>query len=174
MNNYILDTCAFISGLNATYKGKFYSVPSVIEELPQSSMARLRLLTSVESGHLTIMSSSKKFNDEVIKTSKELGEIGALSKADLQVIALALELETKGLDPIIITDDYAIQNMAEHLGISYSSLATFGITYEFIWETYCTACYKVYEQDCKSIFCQICGTKLKRKVISKQARRSLV
>ena len=173
MNNYVLDTCAFITGLNATHKGKFYSVPSVIEELPQSSMARLRLLTSVESGHLTIMLSSKKYLDEIVKISKDLGEFDTLSKADLQLIALALELETKGLDPIIITDDYAIQNMAEHLGISYSSLATFGITYEFIWKTYCTACHKVYEQDYKSILCQICGTKLKRKVISKQARRSL-
>jgi UPF0271 protein len=172
MNNYVLDTCAFISGLNTTYKGKFYSVPSVIKELPLTSMARLRLLTSMESGHLKIISSSRKYHDEVVKTSKELGEIGALSKTDLQLVALALELETKGLDPIIITDDYAIQNIAEHLNISYSSLATLGITYEFIWKIYCSACYKVYEQDCKSVLCQICGTRLKRKVISKQARRS--
>lgn len=173
MNNYVLDTCAFIVGLNTANKGKFYSVPTVVEELPQGSMALLRLISSVESGHLIIVSSSKKYRDKAIKISRELGESNVLSKTDLQVIALALELESKDLDPIIITDDYAIQNVAEHLHISFSSLATFGITYEFNWKSYCPACYKVFLQECKSIFCEICGTKLKRKVIGKQVRRSL-
>ncbi len=168
MKIYVLDTCAFIMGLNPSLlTGRFYSVPSVIKELPSGSMSLLRLRTSQEAGHLIIMNSSDEYYEKVIKISKELGELFSLSKADMQVIALALELEEKGLKPIIITDDYAIQNTAEHLGISFQSISTFGIVYEFYWQIYCPACYKIYSQEYDQTFCQICGTRLKRKVIKK-------
>ncbi len=159
-------------GLNSTsIKGKVYSVPAVAEELPPGSMALLRFGASQEVGNLIIMSPSTKHCNKVIKVSMKLGESTVLSKADLQVIALALELETKGLNPIIVTDDYAIQNVAGHLNLSFSSLATFGISYEFNWTLYCPACYRRYQQDYRLATCKVCGTRLKRKVVRKLERR---
>lgn len=39
-----------------------------------------------------------------------------LSKADLQVLALAMELKRRGLRPLIVTDDYSIQNVTNKIG----------------------------------------------------------
>ncbi len=171
MNCYILDACAFILGLNSTsIKGRIYSVPAVADELPPMSMALKRFITSHESGYLKILQPSAKYHNEVLKTSRKLGESSILSKADLQIIALALELKTKEANPIIVTDDYAIQNVAEHLNLPYSPLATLGISYEFKWTFYCPACFRRYKQDYGPTTCEICGTKLKRKVVRKIER----
>ena len=153
-------------------RGKVYSVPAVAKELPPGSMALLRFTTSQEAGNLTILSSSTQYHDKVMKVSKELGESTVLSKADLQIVALALEMEKKGVNPVIVTDDYAIQNVAEHLELPFSSLATFGISYEFNWTLYCPACYKRYPQDYGLTTCEVCGTELKRKVVRKLERRN--
>lgn len=172
MVSYVLDACAFINGVDpSSIKGRAYSVPAVDEELPSGNMASLRFITSKEAGHLTVKMPSSNHIEEVMKASKRLGESSTLSTADLQVVALALELNAKSLDPTIVTDDYAIQNVAEHLRLSYSSLATLGITYEFNWMLYCPACFKSYEQDYKLRTCEVCGTKLKRKVARKLERR---
>jgi len=91
-----------------------------------------------------------------------------LSKADTGVLALALELRTEGKTPIIVSDDYAVQNVAEGIGIAYQPLATLGIREKFSWTYYCPACYRRYTQ-ADSQVCIVCGTKLKRKPVQKQA-----
>ena len=168
MINYVLDACAFITGINpSSIEGKVYSVPAIAEELPRGSMAFLRFNASQEAGHLSVIAPSSDYLEKIVETSKELGEAKELSKADLQVIALALELKSKEKNPTIVTDDYAIQNVAEHLELNYSSLATLGIEYEFNWTLYCPACFKEYQQEYKLSSCEVCGTKLKRKVRKK-------
>jgi len=103
--------------------------------------------------------------------SRKAGESGYLSKADREVLALALDLKLDGHEPVIVSDDYAIQNLAEHLQIGHSSLANYGIVHRFDWIMYCPACYRRYKPPEKS--CRVCGTQLKRKVLSKKkaARR---
>ena len=56
-----------------------------------------------------------------------------LSEADKQVLALALELKGSGLTPLIVTDDYSIQNVANKIGVEFTSLMTFGIKFRFKW-----------------------------------------
>jgi len=76
---------------------------------------------------------------------------------------LALELKDSGLTPLIVTDDYSIQNVANKIGVEFSSLMTFGIKFRFKWILYCPACYRKYPSDYKSKVCEVCGTELKRK-----------
>ncbi|MEM3061768.1 MAG: nucleic acid-binding protein, partial [Candidatus Bathyarchaeia archaeon] len=101
--------------------------------------------------------------------SIKLGEKLVLSEADLEILALAFDLKLKGESPVIVSDDYSIQNMAESLGLKYSSLATFGISHKFEWILYCPACFKKYPQSYSSKVCAICGTALKRKVLRKKS-----
>ena len=90
-----------------------------------------------------------------------------LSKADVEVLALALDLKKSGLSPAIVSDDYAIQNVSETLDIEHSSLANFGITRRFNWVYYCPACFRRYPIEEADQTCRVCGTHLKRKVIKK-------
>ncbi|MBS7622944.1 NOB1 family endonuclease [Candidatus Bathyarchaeota archaeon] len=168
MTTYILDTSALVMGVNpSAIKGRVYSVPEVERELPPKSMAAIRFTTSRESRSLSIRAPQRASYEAVRRASLKLGEKGALSRADLQILALGLDLRMDGLNPTIVSDDYAVQNVAEHLGLSYTSLATFGITYEFNWSLYCPACFRRYLHSYLERRCEVCGTALKRRVLKR-------
>jgi len=104
----------------------------------------------------------------VEETSSKVGDVGVLSKADREVLALALDLRESGLLPVIVTDDYAIQNVSETLGVEHASLSTFGIAQKFDWIYYCPACFRRYKLEDAERPCRVCGTRLKRKVVGKE------
>ena len=168
MKAYILDTSALMMGVNPSMiEGEVYSVPEVEFELSPRSMATLRFNTCRDNSVLLIRSPRQSSYEGVRKASIKLGEKGVLSRADLQILALGLDLRLDGMNPIIVSDDYAIQNVAEHLGLSYTFLATFGITYEFNWSSYCPACFRRYAHSYLDHRCEVCGTELKRKVLKR-------
>ncbi len=173
----VLDTTAFIMGFNpSSVAAPTFSVPAVMNELSSRSLASLRSDASIQTGKLTVRTPSEKSLETVRKTSSELGEKFSLSDTDFQVLALAIDLRTEGDKPTIVSDDYAVQNVAEHLELDYASLATFGISRRFDWILYCPACYRKYPQDRSRLKCEVCGTELRRRVIKKSLirRRSLV
>ena len=123
----------------------------------------MRFNTAIEIGKLTIKSPKSSTIDEVKDASKKVGDMRYLSEVDLQVLALALELKGTELAPLIVTDDYSIQNVANKIGIAFTPLMTFGIKQRFKWILYCPGCYRKYIPEFKYKECQICGTELKRK-----------
>ena len=164
MKVIVLDTSAFIAGFDPlTVPEKQYTVPEVNKELIAGSMTWMRFNAAVESGKLTIKTPKGSFFQEIKEASKKAGDMRYLSEADLQVLALALELKGSGYSPVIVTDDYSIQNVANKIGVEFTSLMTFGIKFRFKWILYCPACYRKYPPDYKSKDCEVCGTELKRK-----------
>lgn len=171
MTVLVLDTSAFIMGFNPSKSGEAYSVRAVEEELSAGTMPQLRFRMFSERGELKVQAPSLRAEGMVEEASRKAGESGYLSRADREVLALALDLKLDGHEPVIVSDDYAIQNLAEHLQIGHSSLANYGIVHRFDWIMYCPACYRRYRPPEKK--CQVCGTELRRKVLSKKkaARR---
>ena len=164
MKALVLDTSAFIGGFDPlTVPEEQYTVPEVKNELIADSMNVVRFNAAVESGKLAVKSPKNSVLDEVKEASKKVGDMRYLSEADLQVLALALELKGNGLTPLIVTDDYSIQNVANKIGIDFTSLMTFGIKLRIKWILYCPGCYRKYPPDYKYEICEICGTELKRK-----------
>jgi UPF0271 protein len=147
-----------------------YSVPEVTDELREQTGPSYRLAISKSSGKLRIRSPTSASLEEVAEKARVLGDRVVLSKADTGVLALALELRSEGKTPVIVSDDYAVQNVAEGIGIAYQPLATLGIREKFSWTYYCPACYRRYAQ-ADSQVCLVCGTKLKRKPVQKQAAK---
>lgn len=164
----VLDTSAFIAGFEPhSISDTQYSVPAVKEELVANSLPWTRFNTAVESGKLKAKAPQIRYLDRVKTSSKIVGDLRFLSEADTQVLALALELKDLGFKPLIITDDYSIQNVANQLKIKFAPLLTLGIRYRFSWTLYCPACHHKYPADYFPEDCQICGTKLKRKPLGK-------
>jgi UPF0271 protein len=164
MKVFVLDTSAFIGGFDPlTAQEEQYTVPEVRNELVADSMNVVRFNAAIESGKLTIRSPESSVLDEVKEASRKVGDIRYLSEADLQVLALALELKGNGLAPLIVTDDYSIQNVANKIGIDFTSLITFGIKVRIKWTLYCPGCYRKYLPDYKYETCEVCGTEIKRK-----------
>jgi len=131
-------------------------------------MVQVRFKTAIESGKLKVRTPKKIFANRVRASAMLVGDAFFLSEADLQVLALALELKARGYSPSIATDDYSIQNVANQMNIKFTSLATFGIRFRLQWIRYCPACHKRYRADYKHNRCEVCGTELKRKPLRKK------
>jgi len=164
----VLDTSAFIAGFDAlSITDRVYTVHAVGQELISNSMIYTRFKTAVESGKLQMRTPSSVFLSMVHTSSRTVGDVLFLSDVDKQVLALALELKNRGENPLIVTDDYSIQNVANQLGLEFAPLMTFGIRYRLNWTIYCPACHREYPPDYKAKACQACGTELKRKPLRK-------
>ena len=169
----VLDTSAFVAGLDPfSMNEEQYTVPMVDEELRGNSMAAVRFKTAVESGKLVVRVPAKSFIERVEESATVVGDSFFLSETDLQVLALALELKTQGYSPLVATDDYSIQNVANQIGIEFASLATFGIRKRLQWVRYCPACREEYPANYRSRKCRICGTALKRRALRKSHLQS--
>jgi len=160
----VLDTSAFIAGFDPlAVPEKQYTVPEVKKELIAGSMPWMRFNAAIENRKLTVKNPKSSVLQEIQEASRKVGDMRYLSEADLQILALALELKGRGLSPLIITDDYSIQNVANKIDVEFTSLLTFGIKFRFKWILYCPACYRKYPSDYKFKICEVCGTELKRK-----------
>ena len=168
MRAIVLDTSALIAGFSPlSINETQYSVPAVRKELAPNSMPWTRFNAAVENRRLMVRTPTNSSLKEVRKASGRVGDVRYLSEADLQVLALALELKRGGLHPLILTDDYSIQNVANQIGVNFTSLMTYGIRFRFNWILYCPACHRKYPSDYKFKSCEVCGTKLKRKPMRK-------
>lgn len=147
-----------------------YSVPEVAEELRQQTGPSYRLTVSSSSGKMKIKAPTPASLTEIVNKATMLGDKVVLSKTDTGILALALDLSKEGLTPVIVSDDYAVQNVAESLSLAYQSLATYGIRQKFNWVFYCPACYRRYPTGDTEV-CLVCGTKLKRKPLTKEAAK---
>lgn len=166
----VLDTSAFIAGFDPhSVLDDVYSVGAVESELISGSLSWVRFKTAVEDGKLKLKAPSPNSLDRVKKSSRDVGDLLFLSDVDLQVLALALELKNIGNDPLIATDDYSIQNVANQLGLKFAPLTTFGIRFRLHWIKYCPACRRKYPPDYMHKKCANCGTQLKRKPFRKAA-----
>jgi endoribonuclease Nob1 len=160
----VLDTSAFLSGFDPFALGtQQVTVPEVEEEILRNSMVKMRFETAIENGKIKVKAPTQEFSELAKASANKVGDLFKLSEADLQLLALALELKTEGYAPQIVTDDYSIQNVATKLGIEFVALATFGIKRLLEWIRYCPACHREYPSNSKFKECQVCGTELKRK-----------
>lgn len=160
----VLDTSAFLAGFDPfSLSVEQVTVPAVEEEIKRNLIICTRFRTAIENGKLEVKAPRPEFLSGAKIFASKLGDSYLLSKADIQLLALCLELKAEGYTPQIVTDDYSIQNVATQMGVGFSALATFGIKRLLEWIRYCPACHKEYPADCKSKECLVCGTLLKRK-----------
>ena len=94
---------------------------------------------------------------EIKRKAEHTRDSEELSKADLEILAKALEYRDRG---VLITDDYAIQNVALQLGIKVKPVAQNKIKDIIIWQKKCTGCKKTFD---KGDVCTICGSSLKKR-----------
>jgi len=90
-----------------------------------------------------------------------------LSKPDLSLIALAIDLKKQGKKFILITDDYSIQNFAKILEIPFESAMRGEISKTITFSISCPSCGKTLPASSKERKCPDCGSRLRRKMLEK-------
>jgi UPF0271 protein len=81
------------------------------------------------------------------------GDASVLSRADREVLALALDTGAE-----VVSDDFAVQNVAHHLGIPVVPLQQRKAK-KRRWKFRCTGCGRLAEGPGE---CPVCGSGLKR------------
>jgi len=132
------------------------TVPSVESELVDSG-TRLFYDTHRPEVRLPV----ERFMDEVREAARDSGDLSVMSETDVEVLALALQVREEGEEPVVLTDDYAVQNVASRLGLEFEGLGQRGIEEEFEWEWFCRGCGRVF--DSRREDCPVCGSGLKRR-----------
>ncbi len=151
MRVYILDSSAifFRKGLYPS----MLTVSKVLEEVKdRDSVSYLSLID------LDIRDPEFSDVEEVRKVAKRTGDVYKLSETDVDLLALALKIKKEGNTPVIVTDDYSIQNMARVLGIETDSIVQKGIAEEVKWIRVCKGCKRKVEGKYK--FCPVCGSEV--------------
>ncbi len=156
---FVLDTSSVINGYISSSENH-YTVPEVVEEA-KSLVAWASIRVSIDSGLLKVWHATKSNISLVESKLREIG--GELSDTDVRILALALDLRQRGHEPVILTDDYGLQNMADLLDLEYSSVATRGIRSIFRWVKRCPGCGRECSRARR--FCPVCGSKLRKVVI---------
>jgi UPF0271 protein len=146
--NAMLDTSAVIYLNDFSKFEKLLTVSSVVEEIKDDS-SKMKLSGLA----IKIVDPAPESLKAVEEVAKGTGDIDILSKADIDVIAAA-----KDNGCVVISDDRAVQNVCEKMGIGYISIFNKKITKLINWRKYCKSCRKYSNSD----ECDTCGGRTSR------------
>ncbi|MCV0399884.1 MAG: nucleotide-binding protein [Nitrosarchaeum sp.] len=157
MDFRILDASAFYAGVPFGSDSDCYTTSLVYEEIKHIKKNEGALGTLMETNRLKIMDPDKESINAAVASAKQTGDFQQLSKQDISIIALCINL-----GGLIITDDFAITNVAKNIGLRTSSIMTTGIQDVGKWVHYCPGCRTNHTSGKE---CPMCGTPLKRKLL---------
>ena len=152
----ILDASAFYVGIPFASSEKSLTTPDVFNEIKHIKKDHKAIEMILETKRLEIMIPELEYINKVLFKSKTTGDFQNLSKGDISVIALCLQLKGE-----LVTDDFAVSNLAKQLNLTVVPVMTTGITRIANWIYFCSGCEKTFSEISK---CPICGNKLSRKL----------
>jgi len=153
----ILDASAFYAGVPFRSSDDYYTTSLAYDEIRHIKKNHNAIGTLLETNRLKIREPDKESTEAAIKAAKDTGDFPQLSKQDISIIALCIEMNGE-----IISDDFAISNVAKNLGLKISPIMTQGIKDVGKWVHYCPGCRTNHINKKE---CPICGTLLKRKLL---------
>ncbi|HXG73716.1 MAG TPA: nucleotide-binding protein [Candidatus Nitrosotenuis sp.] len=157
MDSRVYDASAFYAGIPFSSPQRGYTTPLVFDEVKHIKQSHGVLDTLLDAGRLQVIEPDPEKVDLVVERSKKTGDYQKLSEADVSAVALALQLEVE-----IVTDDFAVSNLAKNLGLTVVPIMTKGIKVVGRWLYYCPACKKEFSA---LDTCPICANKLRRRLL---------
>jgi UPF0271 protein len=158
---YVLDSTAFYSGIPYLGSGKYYTTYSILDEVKHKSIGSQLVHTRVR-----VTEPSRNSIKRVREIATKTGDLDSLSEADISLIALALDLISSGDTVYLVSDDFAVRNVADSLGIPLSQTVLKGSEWHKIsWIMKCRGCGKEYKNS-KLTECPVCGTRLVKKPVN--------
>ena len=148
---YVLDSSAFIREYHTDEPTA--TIPLVREELEDESAYRF---DAMEGSGMHVHIPSQETVEKVERAARDLGDYEELSRTDIRLVGATFEL-----DGTLVTDDYAMQNVADRLGVAVDVIAHDGIDEQREWLFQCQGCGREFDDDKDR--CPICGSGLSRK-----------
>jgi len=146
-----LDATAFF--LEIPLEGELFTTPLVVDELADTrSRCRFEALSAAG---MRVLAPGRDSLRKVTQASAGSGDEGVLSPADRELLALALEISAE-----VVSDDFALQNVAQHLGLMVCPLQQRRAR-KRIWRFRCPGCGRYTDGPGE---CPVCGAMPKRTI----------
>jgi UPF0271 protein len=152
---YVLDASGIIGGFISS-NNKNITTNAVISEI-KDVKSKIAAESALREGTIILEEPDSESTKQVQKAIENSGDVLRLSEVDKQLVALAVTL-LKNFHPVVVTDDYSIQNILKILDIPYKSVLTQGISEVYGWIKICRGCRKKYPPDYDYEECEICGS----------------
>ncbi len=153
---HILDASGFYAGVPFGSTTPYCTTPEVYLEIQHIKGRQKAIQALKDAGRLLVLSPDKESVNAATGAAQKTGDITELSAQDVSILALAIQTGNE-----IVTDDYALSNVAKHIGIVVHPVMTRGIRATVVWSYTCPAC-KITSRPAKT--CTICGTPLRRRM----------
>jgi len=140
-----------------------YTTPDIVDEV-RNSLTKGVVDAKQQRGELCVRRPNSSFLEKAVGLARLSGDLSVVSKADLSLLALALEL---GDDATLLTDDFALQNIAHQRSIRVEGIFGQKIRDIVIWKKVCPVCKTSVETPDHNL-CPECGATLTRKAIRKR------
>ncbi|MBN1160090.1 MAG: hypothetical protein JXA43_02530 [Candidatus Diapherotrites archaeon] len=160
---YILDSAAFMNLGSFGFEEEAYIITRLVEAELKDSQSKQYLDSGKESGKIKLQDPLPEYMEKAKSAAKESTDYPDLSEADFSVIALAIQFKEENIEYQLLTDDYSVQNVAEHIGLNYDSLAHEKIKEKITWVWRCPKCRKTYQRNTDTRDCPDCEEKLEKK-----------
>ena len=108
----IIDSSAFYAGIPFRSSSEFYTTSLIFDEIKHIKKNHGAIDILLTTNRLKIQDPSSEFIEKVKEESKKTGDFNQLSKQDISLIALCLQLKGE-----LVTDDFAISNVSKNLDI---------------------------------------------------------
>jgi len=151
----VLDSSAFYAGIPFSSSEPSVTTSHVYNEIKHIKKDHDAVQILIETRRLKISDPEHKFIITVNDAAKKSGDFPNLSQEDVSIIALSLQLNAE-----LITDDFAVSNVAKNLSIKVIPIMTSGIKKIVTWVYYCPGCKTDFSETRN---CPNCGNRLKRK-----------
>ncbi len=149
---YVLDTSAILSRKFNLNQENLVIPESVMEEIRLGKIART---LSWQEEDLKVFRPGVSSVSKVREAASDTGDLEKLSETDIDVVAVALEI-----GGTVVTDDFAIENVASKLGLKIMGADLKPISREIKWQFRCTGCGKRFSKHMKE--CPVCGHEVRR------------
>lgn len=157
---YIMDTRGFIAGALPPSARELYVTEGVLAEARGKIETANRAMVYVDAGRVKIADVLKRDLRTATSRAQEIGETGRLSDVDLGIAAAALGLSHSRREVVVLTDDYALQNLLSALGIRHGRITQRGIVKQVVYRYRCTVCGRLLTRATAS--CPDCGSRVVR------------
>lgn len=161
---YVLDAAALFASyqLMLPHNSKAVTTKEVVEEVRDLG-SRASLELSLSAGKLVVVEVPNEFLVEAVRVVRDLGEFSKLSKADISLTALMIMLvRVCGVDVLVVTDDYSIQNIATYLGLKVLGVKRRTIDRVVKYVSVCRLCGYV-DTTGLGVVCPVCGGFMSRR-----------
>lgn len=159
MASRVYDASAFYAGIPFASPELGLTTTLVFDEIKHIKKSHGALEILLDTDRLRIQDPDSDIMEFVSNMAKRTGDLQKLSSADISAVALAHQLSTS-----LITDDFAVSNLAKNLKIPVQPIMTKGIKDVGRWAHYCAGCKKGFSG---LEFCPNCGNKLNRKLLKR-------